>query len=94
MTKDIRPISCPNCGGTVVGSKCPYCGSVFWDVADLEIGKPAWIRLKHKDKIFIYKAIPENISITSIYGSRPTMDISMEFHAISYGKEVGSIYEL
>lgn len=101
MAKDIRPISCPNCGGTVEGSKCPYCGSVFWDVADLEIGKPAWLQFKHNDRIFICKVIPERISITHkceptyFYAdnikvvpvaAEPSMDISLDFFTVPYGK--------
>jgi hypothetical protein len=61
--KPIRPISCPNCGAAVSGSKCEFCGSIFWDFADMEIGKAAFVRIRIRDKTFICKAIPLNIDL-------------------------------
>ena len=61
--KDIRPVSCPNCGGPVNGSHCPYCDSLFWDVADIELNKPAYIRFRYKERTMICKAIPYAVDI-------------------------------
>ena len=108
MNKDIRPISCPNCGGTVEGSRCPYCGSVFWDVADLEVGKPAWLRFRYNDRTIVCKAIPKSFDIhyndpeylyadNRLYmmiASKPNFDISMNFFTIPYGKDEKELYRV
>lgn len=101
MKKELRPISCPNCGGEVNGSKCQYCGSIFWDIADIELNKPAWIRLRYNGKTIVVKAIPTDISFelntpsnitcyadnAPLYiGVDPDRTLHMNFYIISHGK--------
>lgn len=38
--------NCPQCGGTITGNKCDYCGTVFYDVLNLSFDEPTIIRFK------------------------------------------------
>lgn len=54
--------NCPNCGAPIDGHKCPYCGTVIFDFASIEVGKPIWISLKAPDgKIHMVHVLPEAI---------------------------------
>lgn len=56
-------LNCPNCGAPINGSKCDYCGSLFYDFANLEIHKPSYIRFKHGDTLNIFKAVTQNVTV-------------------------------
>lgn len=56
--------NCPNCGAPIDEHKCPYCGTVIFDFASIEVGKPIWISLKAPDgKIHMVHVIAEAIEI-------------------------------
>ena len=61
-------LNCPNCGAPISGAKCEYCGTQFFDIADIEPGKAGFIRLKLGDQINVFRAIPQ-VSIE--YSSAP-----------------------
>lgn len=48
--------NCPNCGAPITAEKCPYCGTLFYDFSTIEVGKPSYIKIKHKGKIVMCKA--------------------------------------
>lgn len=73
--------NCPNCGSPIVSDKCEYCGTTFYDFASLEIGKPAYIKIRYNGQPFIAKAILENISISMSRDTRATA--SMDFTLLS-----------
>lgn len=53
-------INCPNCGAPIDGHKCQYCGTVIFDFAAIEVGKPIWISLKTESSdIYMAHVIPE-----------------------------------
>lgn len=57
-------INCPNCGAPIESHKCQYCGTVIFDFAAIEVGKPIWISLKAPDgKIHMVHVLPEAIDI-------------------------------
>lgn len=57
-------INCPNCGAPIDGHKCQYCGTVIFDFASIEVGKPIWISLKAPDgKIHMVHVIAEAMDI-------------------------------
>ena len=62
-------LNCPNCGAPIENEICPYCGTILYDFANVEIGKSSYLRLKLCDKLSVFKAIAENVQIESIYDS-------------------------
>ena len=59
-TKD--QLNCPNCGAPIVGEKCEYCGTVFYDWACLNMDRPSYIKMKIHDNLVLCKARMESIS--------------------------------
>lgn len=53
-------MNCPNCGAPIESHKCQYCGTVIFDFASIEVGKPIWISVKSESgKIYMAHVIPE-----------------------------------
>jgi len=63
-------LNCPNCGAPITGATCEYCGTIFYDFANLEIGKPVYIRMKVNDSLLIFKAIVTNADF-QVIGNEP-----------------------
>ncbi len=42
-------LNCPNCGAPIQNDICPYCGSVFLDLATFDIQKPTFVKLRSWD---------------------------------------------
>ena len=55
--------NCPNCGAPITAEKCPYCGTVFYDFSCIELGKTAYIKLKHNGNIVMCKAFVKECTI-------------------------------
>lgn len=88
MGTRLRLLNCPNCGAVINGSKCEYCGTRFFDFAELEIGRPAAVSIKVPgigtgDPIVVAKAVLVSIDISQCQGELPTL--SAEFHVIPDG---------
>lgn len=56
-------LNCPNCGAVITEAICPYCGTIFYDFANIEIGKEAALRLKIGDNLNIFKAVATSIDV-------------------------------
>lgn len=56
--------NCPNCGAPIESAKCPYCGTLLLDFADLDIDKPSYVRIKIHDKIVMFKVRIKNLTAT------------------------------
>lgn len=54
--------NCPNCGAPISGDACQYCGTVIWDFATIELGKPQWIKVKHHGEIILVRAMIDSVS--------------------------------
>ena len=63
-------LNCPNCGAPITGATCEYCGTIFYDFANLEYGKPGYIRMKINDSLLIFKAIVTNVDL-QVIGNEP-----------------------
>ena len=64
---EIKPItSCPNCGAALKEAKCNYCGATIMDVANLEVGKETYIRVRFMNKLIVTKAITNAMNIEAI----------------------------
>lgn len=60
--KTDRP-NCPNCGAPIKGALCDYCGTVFYDFANIDLHADSYIRMKIDNELFIFKAQTEHIQI-------------------------------
>ena len=57
--------NCPNCGAPITDTKCPYCGTIYYDFANLKVGDISLIRLKLGDALHTFKAVVTGVSIKS-----------------------------
>ena len=57
--------NCPNCGAPIEGARCAYCGTIFYDLTNVEIGKRTYLRMKLGDAVNVFEAVPEHINITA-----------------------------
>ncbi len=67
IAKNVKPIktNCPNCGAPITDTKCPYCGTIHYDFANIKVGDISLIRLKLGDSLHTFKAVVNELSITS-----------------------------
>lgn len=56
-------LNCPNCGAPITSEKCEYCGTLFYDFANIKLDEVCYLRMKIGDSLYIFKAVPRNISI-------------------------------
>lgn len=75
--------NCPNCGAPydVKLSKCPYCGTSYFDLSCLQIGdKPFYLKIKDPVRgiVFTQKCYLENV------------DVSIESHNAHFNSPLGS----
>lgn len=72
--------NCPNCGAVVTSEKCPYCGTLFYDFAAIDIKKPFFIKFKKGSKIFRAKCKLSDLEInmsserTRLYADNSCVD--------------------
>lgn len=59
----MEKLNCPNCGAPITGDKCEYCGTIFYDFANINIGDVSYIRMKHRDVLQIFRAVVTNVEI-------------------------------
>ena len=55
--------NCPNCGAPISGIKCEYCGTQFFDLADIELNKYAFLRVRIDNNVLLFEAIPTEMEI-------------------------------
>lgn len=67
--------NCPNCGAPIESTRCPYCGTVFYDFATINADEPTYIRLKVNNGILIFKASVREIQITHSVDELPTANV-------------------
>ena len=63
--------NCPNCGAVIEvdKNKCPYCGTSYFDFANIPLNEPFYLRIKTNDgKMFTQKVFLSNMSATHNYG--------------------------
>lgn len=58
-----KQLNCPNCGAVITGATCEYCGSQFYDFANLELDKAGYIRARVGEQLITFKAIPTSFSV-------------------------------
>lgn len=57
--------NCPNCGAPIESAKCPYCGTLFYDMTEIDLQNPGYIRLKYGDRIIQGRMYPSRCTLTT-----------------------------
>ena len=86
--------NCPNCGAPIDGDKCPYCGTRFINIAELEPGESIWLIFKddqNKNIVHASRVLVNHVSVNlsqdstvfyadsqPIHYYNPNMDICIE----------------
>ena len=92
--------NCPNCGAPLDNNycKCPYCGTLYYDLTMFEDGVPCYVKFRTPMGVLTSLAIP-NISEINVYSDQvyytnilgdvfdskvtsKSCDINVTFHAI------------
>ena len=60
-------LNCPNCAAPITNGVCEYCGTQFYDFANIDIGKPCYLRIKFNNQIVTVKAITKNCAVERGY---------------------------
>ena len=60
-------LNCPNCGATINGCTCQYCGTQFFDLADINLNQEGYLRIRIDDRIMTVKAIPVQAELSCDY---------------------------
>lgn len=87
-------LTCPQCGATIEGAKCEYCGALFIDFACLDADKPFYLKIKKNDRIHIYKvrlsSIEQKTEFSELYYDNrpyqvayPSTSLTMDFDVLS-----------
>ena len=83
-----KRLNCPNCGAVIEGCKCAYCGTQFYDLADLDLKREQYLQIRIDDRVYIAKVFAKNISILYDGSAHwPYRSLSLEF-ALDELKEV------
>lgn len=64
-------LNCPNCGAPITAVTCAYCGTRFYDFADIELDKECYVRVKFRGQIITAKFIPYALDLCSEALSAP-----------------------
>ena len=84
--------NCPNCGAPIETEKCPYCGTMFLDVAAMDADEPFYMKVKKDGKIYILKvkmtSMELNTEYNDAFGSRllalmSTSSLTLDFDILN-----------
>ena len=87
-------LNCPNCGAPIRGAECEYCGTLFYDFAQLEVGKAGYVRLKVGDNLLIFRALTTQVEIEQHEDSRFYADNRVVESYYAPGSTIGISMEL
>lgn len=72
--------NCPNCGGTLQDDgRCRFCGSKVYDLTDISLDEPKYIRMKINNSTITGKVIFDNFTITTAVGEYPHGELTFRF---------------
>ena len=67
--------NCPNCGAPISGIKCEYCGTQFFDLADFDLYKDGFLRMRVDGKAMLCKVTPRFVRIDCSDAQAPELAI-------------------
>lgn len=68
----MRRMNCPNCGAPITETKCPYCGTVFYDFTAIDNERPTYIMMNWNGTQVAFRAL-----LTSAEIHMETVDCSL-----------------
>lgn len=51
-----KEYNCPNCGAPIASEKCPYCGTVFWDFASIDMNDLNYLKIRCNGRVYVCRA--------------------------------------
>ena len=81
--------NCPHCGAPIESVRCPYCGTLFLDFVNMDVGEPTYLRVKiPSGQLLTFQAVVGSMTfakepdgyptVTAEFIIRPEKDIYME----------------
>ena len=70
-----KELNCPNCGAPITGIQCEYCGTMFYDFAEISENKPKYLRLDFGGQKIWGKAVMVSAEINYQPDSLPEVEI-------------------
>lgn len=67
----MRKLNCPNCGAPIAETKCPYCGTVFYDFTVIDNERPTYIMMNWHGKQVAFRALLTSAEIHMEYVEYP-----------------------
>ena len=55
--------NCPNCGAGITGESCEFCGTVIYDFAAIQLGKPSYVKIMYENEIYMFRMIVDDLTI-------------------------------
>ena len=77
--------NCPNCGAPITDYKCPYCGTIMYDFANVDTEEPCYLRIRCGNRLTIVKAWTRTVNFTYKIDEIPTIDIVFDVVSDSDG---------
>lgn len=71
-----KSLNCPNCGAPITGIKCEYCGTMFYDFAEISQDNPKFLRLNFNGKKIWGKAIMQSANVVIEHDSLPVVEVN------------------
>lgn len=72
--------NCPNCGGTLQDDgRCRFCGSKVYDLTDISLDEPKYIRIKIQNSVLTGGVRFNNFTITTGGEEVPHGELSFQF---------------
>ena len=72
--------NCPNCGGTLQDDgRCRFCGSKVYDLTDISLDEPKYIRMKIHNSIITGRVRFYNFAIMTEIDEFPHGELSFRF---------------
>lgn len=70
-------LNCPNCGAPITAVECPYCGTLFYDFASIDLDKPSYLRVNVGGTTCLFRARLD--SCTLQMSTQEVPELTMDF---------------
>ena len=88
----MKELNCPNCGAPITGFKCEYCGTQFFDFANMELYKWGHLRIKINGNILTIKALPYNVTLEMNRDELPRLKLEFVIEGLEQTNAKGDKY--
>lgn len=69
--------NCPNCGAPINTVQCPYCGTVLYDFAALDIDHPTYVRINFRGHVITFRSVVRNVTMELSFDALPGVTIEL-----------------